>query len=499
MKSQAEHRLKQVEGGREPRGPGPEFQVQGIQYQLSDRVHAISAGGIGAVHKLCANVGLIAALDTRLPILKQRRPYSEADHVMNIAFNILCGGQVLDDIEVRRKDVGFLDALGARTIPDPTTAGDFCRRFDEPTIHLLMDIINDVRVGVWKRQPPSFFAETACIDADGSIVETTGECKEGMDMSYKGIWGYHPLVISLANTGEVLYIINRSGNRPSEEGAPNYFSKSIVLCRSAGFINIRLRGDTAFAQTRYFDGWDDDDVRFVFGYDANPTLVGRANLLCESEYTRLDRHAENPIVQGKPRAKSPRVKERIVKEREYKNIRLVCEDMAEFEYRPGQCERAYRMIVLRKTLEETRGSQIIGQSYRYFFYITNDRELSVRGIIREANNRCAQENLLDEIKNGTRALRAPLNNLESNWAYMVIASLAWSIKAWFALMLPIEPAGQELHKSDRKRVLRMDFRTFLQRLILIPAQILRTGRRLVFRLLGWRPDLHILFRLLAVL
>ncbi len=158
------------------------------------------------------------------------------------------------------------------------------------------------------------------------------------------------------------------------------------------------------------------------------------------------------------------------------------------------------MIALRKTLEETRGNRVIGQSYLYFFYITNDRKLSVREIIREANKRCAQENLLDEIKNGTRALRAPLNNLEANWAYMVIVSLAWSIKAWFALMLPIEPEGHEFHKrADRQRVLRMDFRTFLQRLILIPAQILRTGRRLIFRLLGWRPDLHILFRLLAVL
>ncbi len=319
MKAEAEHRLKQVEGGREPRGPGPEFQVQGIQYELSDRVHAISAGGIGAVHKLCSNIGLIAALDTRLPILKQRRPYSEADHVLNIAFNPLCGGQVLDDIEVRRNDVGFLDALGARTIPDPTTEGDFCRRFDEPKIHLLMDIINDVRVGVWRRQPPSFFAETACIDADGSIVETSGECKEGMDMSYNGIWGYHSLVVSLANTGEVLYIVNRSGNRPSEEGAPNYFTKSIDFCRSAGFINIRLRGDTAFAQTQYFDRWDDEIVRFVFGYDANKTLVGRADSLCESEYTKLDRNVESPIPQGKTRAKQPRVKEQIVREREYKN------------------------------------------------------------------------------------------------------------------------------------------------------------------------------------
>lgn len=131
--------------------------------------------------------------------------------------------------------------------------------------------------------------------------------------------------------------------------------------------------------------------------------------------------------------------------------------------------------------------------------MTNDRNLSTRDVIREANNRCGQENLLDELKNGIRALHAPVNTLDANWAYMVIASLAWSIKAWFALLLPVSPRWRERHEADRVRVLRMDFRTFLQRLILIPVQILHTGRRLVFRLLAWRPDLPILFRLLDAL
>ena len=193
-------RLAPAQGGREPRGAGPELSASRIRYEASERVGAIACGGIGALHMLAQRAGLVAALDTRLPILKRRRPYSESDHVLNIAYNALCGGHVLDDIETRRNDRVFLDALGARTIPDPTTAGDFCRRFDVGQINLLMDIVNDVRVGVWQTQPASFFEETARIDADGSIVETTGECKQGMDVSYKGIWGYHPLMVTLANT-----------------------------------------------------------------------------------------------------------------------------------------------------------------------------------------------------------------------------------------------------------------------------------------------------------
>ena len=193
------------------------------------------------------------------------------------------------------------------------------------------------------------------------------------------------------------------------------------------------------------------------------------------------------------------MKEEIVRNREYKNLRLEREDLAEFDYRPGKCARDYRIVVVRKTLIEERGQQCLGTSYRYFFYITNDRKLSTREVVREANNRCGQENLLDELKNGVHALHAPVNTLAANWAYMVIVSLAWSMKVWFALTLPVSPRHRERHEADRERVLHMDFQTFLHRLILIPAQILHTGRRLVFRLLAWRPDLPILFRFLDAL
>ncbi len=131
---------------------------------------------------------------------------------------------MLQDIELRRQDEVYLDALGAQRIPDPTTAGDFCRRFDEAAIEALQAAINETRQRVWRTQPAAFFAE-AFIDADGTLAETTGQCKEGMDIAHTGVWGYHPLVVSLANTQEPLYLVNRSGNRPSSEGAAERFDR----------------------------------------------------------------------------------------------------------------------------------------------------------------------------------------------------------------------------------------------------------------------------------
>lgn len=488
-------RFESAKGGQRPPTRGPELTTQTIQYEASNRVRAIPYGGIGAIHRLAHKVGLVKSIDSRLHILERHRPYSESDHILNIAYNLLCGGNALDDIEIRRNDSAFLNALGARTIPDPTTAGDFCRRFDDVKINQLMDIINDVRVGVWQKQPHEFLEQTARIDADGTMVETNAECKQGMDVAYNGKWGYHPLLISLANTGEPLFVLNRSGNRPSEEGAPAYFDRAIALCRRAGFKNIILRGDTAFAMTKHFDRWDDEGIRFIFGYDAFKTLTQRAAAIDDEDYDELIRDAKVSLLE---RAKMPRVKEQIVRDREFRNLRLEREDFAEFEYRPKAASRAYRVVVVAKTIVEEKGQMKLGYCDRYFFYITNDRALPADEIIREANDRCNQENLIAQLKTG-RILSAPVHTLISNWTYMVIASLAWSLKSWFALLAPIAPGHRAHHVSDRERLLRMDLRTFIQRLILVPTQILETGHRLIYRFLAWRPDLPILFRLLDAL
>src|SRR5262249_7466271 len=248
-----------------------------------------------------------------------------------------------------------------------TTAGDYCRRFAPPDIDRLMELVNDIRVGVWKHQSPAFFKGPARIDADGTLVATTGESKEGMDLSYNGVWGYHPLVVSLANTGEPLFIVNRSGNRPSHEGAAAYFTRAIALVRRAGWKDVLLRGDTDFSQTAHLDGWDDDGVRFVFGYDASKVMKALADAVEEAEYREFVRRADEAFKDRKERAKPPWVKEQIVRERGYRNLCLACEDLAEFEYRPTKAKHTYRVVVLRKTIVEEQGQRCIGQDYRYFF------------------------------------------------------------------------------------------------------------------------------------
>ena len=329
-----------------------------IHYELADRVQGLSAGGIGAMLTLARRTGLIRDIDSKVHVLKRHLPYHESDHVLNIAFNIMAGGKRIEHIELRRNDEVYLDAVGAERVPDPTTAGDFCRRFHGSQILDLMDAINETRLRVWSEQPPEFFTQ-AIIEGDGTLVETDAECKGGVDIAYDGTWSYHPLVISLANTAEPLYLVNRSGNRPSQEQAELYFDKAISLCRRAGFQKILLRGDTKFTQCTHLDRWDGTgNIQFVFGMAATDNLKELADQLPAEAYSFLERGPRYKIKTA-PRQQPERVKQQIVKERGFKTIHVLEEMVTEFEYCPVACDRSYRVIVLQASGDGPRANAAV--------------------------------------------------------------------------------------------------------------------------------------------
>jgi hypothetical protein len=472
----------------------PMMTATNIHYELAGRVHGLSAGGLGALLLVARKSGLIDDIDRNLHLLKRHLPYHESDHVLNIAFNITAGGTRIEHLELRRNDEVYLDALGAQRIPDPTTEGDFCRRFAEPDVLTLMDGINQARLRVWAQQPPEFFDE-AILDADGTIVPTDAECKQGVDIAYNGQWGYHPLLVSLANTAEPLYLLNRSGNRPSHEQADVYLDKAIDLCRRAGFRKILMRGDTKFTQTKHLDRWNEaGDVRFIFGFEAHDCLKARADELPAEAYSFLERPPKSPI-KTVPRPQPERVKPEIVKQRGYQTIHLVEEMVAEFDYRPTACQRPYRMVVVRKKLGIDKGQMRLFEEYRYFFSITNDREMTAEQVVFSANDRCDQENLIAQLKSGVHALTTPVDDLVSNWAYLVMASLAWSLKAWAALLVPVSPRHAAKHAAEKRTLLRMEFATFRAAIIEMPCQIVHGGKRLIYRLLSWTPWQGVFLRL----
>ena len=446
-----------------------------IRYEASAKTDGIGVGGIGAFHQMAQRIGLVRRIDEKLQLLKVHLPYHESDHVLNLGYNILTGGTRLEDIELRRGDEVFLDALGASRIPDPTTSGDFTRRFGEQDIYTLMDVINESRQEVWKGKAKKIL-ENVFVDMDGTVAPTLGECKGGMEYNYTGVWGYHPLIISLWNTKEVLYLVNRPGNVASHDGCAVWIDRAIDLVKPYA-RRVTLRGDTDFSLTRHFDRWS-NGADFIFGMDAREGLVKRAEAVAEADWTALERKAKH-IVKTESREKPLNVKEAIVVEREFKNVKLASEWVTKIRYRPVQCAKTYDLVILKKNLSVEKGDQVLFDDIRYFFYITTRVDLTPTEVVESANQRCDQENVIEQLKNGVNAMRVPVNDLLSNWAYMVIAALAWNLKSWFALMMPDREKGRVM--------LKMEFRCFLNNIIRLPCQIIRRGRQIIYRLMSYNP------------
>jgi len=237
---------------------------------------------------------------------------------------------------------------------------------------------------------------------------------------------------------------------------------------------ITLRGDTDFTLSAELDRWEEQGVKFIFRMDAHPKVVNLAQALPEQAWKPLERLPRYEMATA-ARRKPERVKESIVRFKGYENKVLIGEDIAEIDYQPLKCSRSYRLIIVRKNISVQKGEKVLFDEIRYLFYITNRVDYSPEQIVSLASGRCNQENVIEQLKNGVNAMRMPVDDLLSNWAYMVMTSLAWNLKAWFGLLLPNGQRGVGL--------IRMEFRRFLHAIILLPAQIVRTGRRVIYRIM----------------
>lgn len=204
-------------------------------------------------------------------------------------------------------------------------------------------------------------------------------------------------------------------------------------------------------------------------------MVQLAEELPPSAWQRLERLPKYEIL-SEPRKKAFRFKEQIVIGKEFKNQIPVGEDIAEIDYQPNQCSRKYRLVIVRKNSSVQKGEKALLDEIRYFFHITNRKDKAPK-IVGLANGRCDQENVIEQLKNGVNAMRMPVHDLLSNGAYMVMAAPAWNRKSWYGLLMPNRERGLELVK--------MEFRRFLNAIMLIPCQIVRTARRVIYRVLGY--------------
>lgn len=213
-----------------------------------------------------------------------------------------------------------------------------------------------------------------------------------------------------------------------------------------------MRGDTAFTNSAHLDRWNGQGHHFILGRQAHAKVVKLAEALPEADWQPLTR-APKYEIQTQARRKPERIKEQVVVAKGYRNIQLQGESLAEIACQPDACQEEYRLIMPRKNLTVKKGEEVLPDDLRHFFYISNDATLTPEEIVGHANGRCDQENVIEQLKNGVQAMRMP-------------------------------------NRTQGRELLKMEYRRFLHSIILLPPQIIRNGRRIIYRILGYNSWLR---------
>lgn len=436
----------------------------------SDRRGKTTAyGGLALAHKLVSNLGLAGAINSELRLLKLHRPYHESDHILTHAYNVFVGGDCIEDIASLQNSEAFRTLVGACRVPDPTTAGDFLRRFTTHDLAVVDGVLDEVRSRVWGRLAKGQ-RRLATVDLDSTIKPVYGECKMGAAFSYKKSWSYHPLLISLAETDEPLRLINRPGNAASAEGVEEALDPVLGRLKES-FKKVLVRGDSAFYRSELIALCEKHGVDFAIVMKAAAGLQAAAAALPEARWEPFVSRQEESRRDESVRCRRRRLRVRRLKARRrgYRTLSTRSEWVAEMRYRPTGLMSDFRVVIKRQLIRE-EGQAEMFERYEYRFLITSLEDRPIADVVRVAYGRCAQENTIEQLKNGIAAMRMPTGELVANGAFMTAALLAWSLKSWLTLLaLPAE-------------AIRWEWKRFRQSFVHVAAKIITQARQVVVRL-----------------
>lgn len=451
---------------------GPVFRNHRVMLEADSGGKTFAYGGLALAHDLVGRLKLPEILDELVVVFKKHRPYHESDHILTHVYNLYAGGDAIEDIANLQNSEAFRKMVGAQSIPDPSTAGDFLRRFEGRDLRFFQAAIDEGRKKVWKKLPKSD-RDCLTVDMDSTIKPVYGECKNGADFSYTGKWSYHPLLLSTAETKECLRLVNRPGNVTSAEGAALALDECLGMARPF-FRRLRVRGDSAFYQEGTIRTAEAHDAEFAFVMDSVGVLRNAAANLPEKAWKLWDPNgSQSARAKSKParrRRKRERFRRKKAQERGYRTLHTRCQWVAQFRYRPTFATHDYRIVVKRQLIEETAGQAALIERYEYRFIITNIESGTPAEIIRFAYGRCDQENTIEQLKNGIAAMRMPTGELEANGAFMLAAELAWNLRAWLSLLA--------LPKESRS----WEWKRFRHAFLYLSTKMTKTGGNVVARI-----------------
>lgn len=474
---------------------GPIIRLPKTHIEVNQDPKTTKYGGLVLITAFLRHFFVSEQLNEKISVLKQHQPYTEADHVLAQTINLYVGGTCIEDMSKLQQSEAVCRMLGACRVPDPTTAGDFLRRFDPQdnpgALESLRHVVDNIQSQVWAEKASGgakkgkknkgrynrspIKQDLAVLDIDSHVKEVHGVTKEGVDFSYNGKWGSHPILITMDGTGDCLALRNRPGNVRDSEGSAEVVDETLGYARPH-FKNVLLRGDS---------GFDRADLREVcHKHNSWFAFVGRefknrpqiAESIPEAQWqpfeTRAGRMAEpRKNAEGyRPRKKHRNRRRQRARERNYKNKQLARQWIAEVPWCPPGSEHTYRLVIRRQLIEHSQGQILLCDKYRYRYVVTNlPPSYSTSRVIDSTYERCDQENAIEQLGSGVAAWRMPVREFTGNSVWLEIARLAWNLGKWLAqLVLPEETT-------------RWEWKRFRQAFVEISAEVIKRSRQLYVR------------------
>ena len=445
-----------------PETSGRVTRLPRLHVEVAERSTVTPYGGLALAAAFLKRFRVAQAIDERVHVLKLHLPFHESDHVLAQALNLYVGGECLEDQAALQHDEGVLRMLGACRLPDPTTAGDFLRRFDEErnpgALDGLRSSIDAVQDAVWGKLAGRRKKKRglAVVDLDGHTKTLYGVQKEGADFDYKGRWSYNVLLASLAGTGECLAVRNRSGNLRSSNGAAALLNETLPRVKRR-FANVLVRADSDFDRRDVREACEAEGASFAFVAREASNRLSWAEEIPESAWkpfrTRDHRQREAQRRNGgfQPRRKKRNRRRRRARQRGYTNLQLERQWVAEIPWTPPGSTKTYRMILRRQLLEQSEGQKSLFEFYRYRYVVTNlPASWSAEEVIDATYQRCDQENVIEQMGSGVALWRMPVAEFDGNRAWLEIGRLAWNLGKWIAqLALPAEVVRWEWKRYRR--------------------------------------------------
>lgn len=454
-----------------PRGVTTKRTFRGPKLTASvDARDVTEIGGLALAVRFVAKLRVAQRIDKALPLLRVHRGYFESDHVLTHVYNLFSGGTCIEDIGHLQHSEPIRRLLGTEHIPDPTTAGDFLRRFDASDIDRLDRVGDEIQQDVWKHSYGRKRQAEVLVDVDSHVHHVYGNQMEGCDYTYKGGFGYHPLVLSIAGTQECLRIINRSGNVESSDGTVDALEDVFPLLKSR-FKRVVVRGDSAFAKGRIFDKCEEHGAFFAVVSPEQQNFHSLAENIDEEDWEEFRPRKHRIPIEDRPatRKRGPDVRRERTEARNKRDLRLQEQWIAEIPYQPARSKSTYRLIIRRQRIDEHKQGQLF-EKWRYRYVLTNlPRSVSTREAVDMTYHRCDQEKVIEQLKNGVSAMSMPTGGFLANYAYLVCARLAHNLKAWLAqVVLPRE-------------TMRWEWKRFRRSFVQIAARVIQSGRRTIVR------------------